>query len=292
VSPKEAPLARPVRVDVPVRGGGASRTRTPISRAFPSAPAAAALGLLLAIGWLAAVTALSPPAQAAPLAGTGTAVAGSRWQAPLVGALQIARRFQPPATRYGRGHRGVDLAAAPGAEVLSAGDGVVSFAGSLAGRGVVVVTSGALRTTYEPVVALVRHEDRVRRGQQLGRLTAGHPGCVAEACLHWGLLRGQRYLDPLSLLHPVRVRLLPLTRLREAAPVLSSVPVVPRPRATRSTTGTTDRSAVPVGVPAGAAIALGLTVVEAAGVRAARHPSRGPPLSASQDGRASVRRAT
>lgn len=268
----EAPLARPVRVDVPVRGGGASRTRTPTSRAFPFAPAAAALGLLLAIGWLAAVTALSPPAQAAPLAGTGTAVAGSRWQAPLVGALQIARRFQPPATRYGRGHRGVDLAAAPGAEVLSAGDGVVSFAGSLAGRDVVVVTSGALRTTYEPVVALVRREDRVRRGQQLGRLVAGHPGCAAEACLHWGLLRGQGYLDPLSLLHRIPVRLLPLTGLREAAPVLSSAPVVPRARATRRTSGTTGRSAVPVAVPAGAAIALGLTVVQAAGVRAARHP--------------------
>ena len=40
-------------------------------------------------------------------------------------------------------------------------------------------------------------------------LADGHAGCTAEACLHWGLRRGEVYLDPLSLLRPPRVRLLP-----------------------------------------------------------------------------------
>jgi murein DD-endopeptidase MepM/ murein hydrolase activator NlpD len=50
----------------------------------------------------------------------------------------------------------------------------------------------------------------VRRGDLLGMLSAGHAGCAAAACLHWGLRRGETYLDPLSLLRPPRVRLLPL----------------------------------------------------------------------------------
>ena len=43
----------------------------------------------------------------------------------------------------------------------------------------------------------------------IGTLVPGHAGCPADACLHWGLRRGDTYLDPLRLL-VVRVRLLPL----------------------------------------------------------------------------------
>jgi hypothetical protein len=50
----------------------------------------------------------------------------------------------------------------------------------------------------------------VARGSPIGTLIAGHAGCPREACLHWGLRRGETYLDPLLLLRPVRVRLLPL----------------------------------------------------------------------------------
>ena len=37
-------------------------------------------------------------------------------------------------------------------------------------------------------------------GLVTSRLLAGHPDCPVAACLHWGLRRGQTYLDPLSLL--------------------------------------------------------------------------------------------
>ncbi|MGB9378928.1 MAG: peptidoglycan DD-metalloendopeptidase family protein, partial [Mycobacteriales bacterium] len=98
-----------------------------------------------------------------------------------------------------------------GLPVLAAGNGIVGYAGSLAGRGVVTVLhAGGLRTTYEPVVASVHPGDRVARGGVLGVLAAGHPGCPVAACLHWGLLRGETYLDPLSLLGDGQVRLLPL----------------------------------------------------------------------------------
>jgi hypothetical protein len=93
----------------------------------------------------------------------------------------------------------------------------VTYAGLLAGRGVVVVTHGALRTTYEPVTAAVRPGQQVALGEVLGRLAPGHLGCPATACLHWGLRRGEQYLDPVRLVRPGPVRLLPLNRAAPAA---------------------------------------------------------------------------
>jgi murein DD-endopeptidase MepM/ murein hydrolase activator NlpD len=66
-----------------------------------------------------------------------------------------------------------------------------------------------LRTTYEPVQPTVAAGQVVARGSLLGVLVAGHVGCPVEACLHWGLRRDEVYLDPLLLLRPPRVRLLP-----------------------------------------------------------------------------------
>lgn len=132
-----------------------------------------------------------------------------RW--PLTPTPEVVRPFQPPANPYGPGHRGVDLAAEPGAEVHAAAAGVVAFAGMVAGRGVVSVDhANGLRTTYEPVSALVSAGDTVAAGAVLGRLVAGHSGCTTTPCLHWGLRQGRTYLDPLSLLGRGKVRLLPI----------------------------------------------------------------------------------
>ncbi|MEU4420999.1 M23 family metallopeptidase [Actinoplanes sp. NPDC024001] len=125
---------------------------------------------------------------------------------------QVVRRFAPPPEPWLAGHRGVDLVATPGAPVRAAGAGLVVYARVLAGRGVVSVAHpSGLRTTYEPVTAEVAEGDRVAAGAPLGTLAAGHPGCPRSACLHWGLRRGETYLDPLALLGLGRVRLLPLT---------------------------------------------------------------------------------
>jgi murein DD-endopeptidase MepM/ murein hydrolase activator NlpD len=132
------------------------------------------------------------------------------WTPPVDGGLRVTRPFDAPESRWGAGHRGVDLAAAPGTAVRAAGDGVVLFAGLVAGRPVVSVAHGdGLRTTYEPVDPAVRAGQRVGAGTVLGVLLPGHPGCPAAACLHWGLRRGETYLDPLLLLRPPRLRLLP-----------------------------------------------------------------------------------
>jgi murein DD-endopeptidase MepM/ murein hydrolase activator NlpD len=149
------------------------------------------------------VSGLSPPDL--PLSRPG------RFGWPLAPPHPVVRPFQPPATQYGPGHRGVDLGGQPGVPVLAAADGVVVFAGPLAGRGVVSIDhGGGLRTTYEPLTVLVSAGQRVDRGTVVGQLAPGHEGCVtAAACLHWGAHRGREYLDPLGLLSAGRVRLLP-----------------------------------------------------------------------------------
>lgn len=149
---------------------------------------------------------------AGPVAGTALlpgAASAADWTWPLAGPHDVVRQFAPPAHRYGSGHRGADLPAVPGAGVTSAGSGSVSYAGPLAGRGVVVVVHGALRTTYEPVVAAVSPGQQVGAGDLLGVLEPGHPGCPVPACLHWGLRRGDDYLDPVALVEVGPVRLLP-----------------------------------------------------------------------------------
>ncbi|MER7100124.1 M23 family metallopeptidase [Streptomyces humidus] len=125
----------------------------------------------------------------------------------------VIRGWEPPTTPYARGHRGVDLAAAPGVPVRAVAAGRVSFAGRVAGRGVVAVELAAtgeppLRTTYEPVRASVRQGDRVVAGQVVGAVEPAGSHCPG-GCVHWGLLRGETYLDPLSLLPPWLMRRLP-----------------------------------------------------------------------------------
>lgn len=141
------------------------------------------------------------------------AVAGG-WRWPLAGVPRVVRPFDPPTTPFGPGHRGVDLAAEPGATVRTAGAGIVWFAGAVGGRGVVSVHhADGQRTTYEPVHPAVRAGALVAAGTPLGTLAVGHPGCRVSvaACLHWGLRAGSEYRDPLSLLGPGQVRLYPLS---------------------------------------------------------------------------------
>lgn len=92
---------------------------------------------------------------------------------------------------------------------MAAGDGVVTVARRVAGRGVVTVAhAGGLRTTYLPVDASVAEGQRVRKGDVLGTVSGPDEHCP-QTCLHWGLLSGNLYLDPLHLLGLGQVRLLP-----------------------------------------------------------------------------------
>jgi murein DD-endopeptidase MepM/ murein hydrolase activator NlpD len=122
-----------------------------------------------------------PPSSAGRRA-AGAIRAPANYAAPV--PLSVVRPFAPPATRYGPGHLGVDLRVQRREVVRAAGNGVVRFAGSVAGRGVVVIGHGAgISTEYEPVRPLVRAGATVSRGQPLGEISGRHPGCPGQ-CLH------------------------------------------------------------------------------------------------------------
>ena len=174
-----------------------------------------ALALVLALACVVPVLACAPPALAAgrALAAGPAAAAGTLtpWRSPVAPPLRVVRGFEPPARRWLAGHRGVDLAGALGEPIRAAGGGVVTVAGAVAGTLVVAVRhAGGLETTYEPVRPAVRRGRPVRAGDVLGVLVAAGSHCPPSACLHWGLRRGDAYLDPLGLLGPASVRLLPL----------------------------------------------------------------------------------
>jgi murein DD-endopeptidase MepM/ murein hydrolase activator NlpD len=222
------------------------------------------------------------------VAGAGRAQAAlptpGPWVWPLAGQQAVGRPFSPPATAYGPGHRGADLRGVPGQSVRAAGAGRIGYAGLLAGRGVVVVVHGDLRTTYEPVTAAVRVGQPVAAGQVIGRLDAGHPGCT-PACLHWGLLRGDTYLDPVRLVRRAPSRLLPVDgSLAAASGARASGRLSPaRAAAPADPAGTTSPSAPrPASEPrfalrgADAASAGGAVAALLAGLVLLRRPPRPP----------------
>ncbi|CAJ1506463.1 M23 family metallopeptidase [[Mycobacterium] burgundiense] len=134
---------------------------------------------------------------------------------PLRPAPTVLRSFDAPTPNWQRGHRGVDLGARVEATVYAAGPARVVFAGMLADRPVVSLAHpGGLRTSYEPVRPAVRVGQLVDAASPIGTVQAGHPGCAAPACLHWGAMWGPAaradYVDPLGLLAQTRVRLKPL----------------------------------------------------------------------------------
>ena len=88
------------------------------------------------------------------------------------------------------------------------------FAGRLVDRPVVSIAHpGGLRTSYEPVEAVVRAGQRVTAGTVLGDVGTGSPGCGAPACTgaRCGVLRHGRITSTRSgLVVTTPVRLKPL----------------------------------------------------------------------------------
>ncbi len=143
------------------------------------------------------------PASAADTAGV--------WRWPLRPAPRVVHAFAAPAHPWAPGHRGVDLLGAPAQPVRAVAAGRVTHAGTVAGRGTVTVLhDDGVRSTIEPVAPRVRDGDRVSAGAVLGTLAPAPGHCAPATCLHLGALSGATYLDPLRLLSPPPVVLLPL----------------------------------------------------------------------------------
>jgi len=167
--------------------------------------------ILLATLVLAA-SATAPVSEAASSAAAGPAAAPTAgWSWPLTPRPAVLRGFDPPDKPWMSGHRGVDLqAAVNGAPVTAPESGTVSFVGVVVDRPVITIDHGnGLRSSFEPVESGLAAGATVSKGDVLGTVLPGH--CAATPCVHWGVRRGEEYINPLSLVADLRPSvLLPL----------------------------------------------------------------------------------
>jgi murein DD-endopeptidase MepM/ murein hydrolase activator NlpD len=168
-------------------------------------------GALTVFVLVIALAATGSAAAVVPAPSPGATVVGLArrdWSWPFA-AFRLERRYEAPATRFGAGHRGIDLRPLDGFEVRAPAAGVVAFSGSVAGRGILTIDHGdGLVTTLEPIDSTLTAGDRVERGALVGTMSVG--GHASSGALHVGVrLRGE-YINPLLLLGGVpRAVLLP-----------------------------------------------------------------------------------
>lgn len=118
-----------------------------------------------------------------------------------VAAGWISSRFgrrTDPFTGRPAMHRGLDFAGRPGTEIMSAGDGVVIFAGSRYGYGRMVEINhgnGYVTRYAHNQENLVEVGDTVRKGQVIGLM--GSTGRATGTHLHFEVLLNGRQVDPL-----------------------------------------------------------------------------------------------
>ena len=153
--------------------------------AVPAGPEAAASGV-----------------RGSPLAGP---VPAPDWSWPLSPRPAVLRAFDPPARPWLSGHRGVDVEAAyEGAPLVSPAAGTVSFVGVVVDRPVITIDHGnGLRSSFEPVASALTAGSAVAEGDVLGHVLTGHCG-PAPPCLHWGVRRGDDYVNPLAFVTDLR----------------------------------------------------------------------------------------
>lgn len=106
---------------------------------------------------------------------------------------QVVDPFRPPTCVWCPGNRGIEYGPTLGHEVRAAAAGTVSFSGRVAGPLYVVLQhSDGTRTTYGGLLTTDRSRgEYVALGEMVG--TAGFT-------LHFGLRRGDDYLDPTPML--------------------------------------------------------------------------------------------
>lgn len=144
----------------------------------------------------------SPPALSA-----NSPVTSELWRYPLTTRYPIGESFQKPQSRYGAGHRGLDILAPPGTEALAPQSGTVHFVGTVAHKPVITIrVDSQTLYTLEPVSSDLVQGERVDRSAPLGVVDVG--GHCAASCVHLGVRINEEYVNPLRFFSE-RPKLLP-----------------------------------------------------------------------------------
>src|SRR6185436_13933218 len=162
--------------------------------------------------------------------------AAQGWTWPVRGRV-LTTYVNDNARPYAGGmHRGIDIAADPGTEVVAAHSGEVTFAGPLGSSGVVVAIrsdDGRHVASYLHLsTASVARGDHVAMGARVGAAgTTGRRSTPAPH-LHFGVRLAASehdYVDPLSLLPPLEAAKAAPAPAPMAAPMRSQAELAPAP---------------------------------------------------------------
>ena len=117
--------------------------------------------------------------------------------------------FDGPTKPWIAGHRGVDLQALEGTELRAPADGVIAFAGLVAGKSVVTISHGVLTSTFEPAYTDLPVGSIVKKGQNFAYVTVGSDHCD-NLCVQWGLKRRNKtYANPRKMVQKQKIVLKP-----------------------------------------------------------------------------------
>lgn len=157
-----------------------------------------AVGVLVVVAvlvWLPGAgpaVATAPPPPSSPTSSPRTAPAAAATVAVRPVPGPVVRGFDQP-TRFGPGHRGVDLLAAPGTRVRAPAAGLVVFAGRVVDSSWVTVDDGRHRWTVGPLTTVaVRRGAVVLAGATVGTSARAH----GVAALHLSARTDGRYVEP------------------------------------------------------------------------------------------------
>jgi hypothetical protein len=206
---------------------------------------------------------------AALLFAPSNARADAPWAWPVQG--EVVTQFRNGTDPYAAGqHRGIDIAAAPGAPVVAAASGTVTFAGTVGSSGLTVAQRTAdgryvLSYLHLSQVA-VRAGETVAAGEALGAVGMSGTRSAEQPHLHFGVRESadrHAYVDPLRFLVP------PVETPRAPQPPLPVPVPAEAPPVTAPVTGlAADAAAAP-------APAVNPHAPPAAGTGPAAHPGSG-----------------
>jgi len=134
----------------------------------------------------------------------------------------VIRFFEPPATPFSAGHRGIDIAAPFGTPIRAPAAGTVTFAGWIAGAMFMTIDHGdGVRTSYSWLSGFaVSRGATVHDGDVIAYTGHGHPD-VQTPHLHFSARLDGVYVDPLMLVEGLDlvslIRLAPLIAFSGAA---------------------------------------------------------------------------
>lgn len=136
---------------------------------------------------------------------------------PITGltASDLINQYQSPLTEYGAGHRGVDLPATMGSEVISPVSGEISFSGLVGYRDSISIKfAGTMWASLEPVCSDMAEGTLVSAGEPIGTVCQTNPNYQWHCeitCIHFGTRTEDGYFSPLALIGGLPVsRLVPL----------------------------------------------------------------------------------